>query len=127
MLKQLLYVRPRYEWEAMSLNAISAEVLGLAGHPPEPPDIAARVASGRQAVIKQAGGPGPGRRGTGDKIRPGMTLAIEPMVNLGDCRTKTLSDGWTVVTVDGSPSAHFEHTVLTTDQGPEILTVSRSA
>jgi methionyl aminopeptidase len=68
-----------------------------------------------------------GRRGTGDKIRPGMTLAIEPMVNLGDCRTKTLSDGWTVVTVDGSPSAHFEHTVLTTDQGPEILTIARSA
>jgi methionyl aminopeptidase len=68
-----------------------------------------------------------GRRGTGDKIRPGMTLAIEPMVNLGDCRTKTLSDGWTVVTVDGSPSAHFEHTVLTTDQGPEILTIARPA
>jgi methionyl aminopeptidase len=68
-----------------------------------------------------------GRRGTGEKIRPGMTLAIEPMVNLGACRTKTLSDGWTVVTVDGSPSAHFEHTVLTTDQGPEILTIARSA
>ena len=68
-----------------------------------------------------------GRRGTGDKIRPGMTLAIEPMVNLGDYRTKTLSDGWTVVTVDGAPSAHFEHTVLTTDQGPEILTIARPA
>jgi methionyl aminopeptidase len=67
-----------------------------------------------------------GRRGTGEKIRPGMTLAIEPMVNLGGARTKTLADGWTVVTVDGAPSAHFEHTVLTTDQGPEILTVSRS-
>jgi methionyl aminopeptidase len=64
-----------------------------------------------------------GRPGTGEKIRPGMTLAIEPMVNLGDYRTKTLSDGWTVVTADGSPSAHFEHTVLTTDKGPEILTV----
>ena len=64
-----------------------------------------------------------GRRGTGDKIRPGFTLAIEPMVNLGDYRTKTLADGWTVVTADGSPSAHFEHTVLTTDQGPEILTL----
>jgi methionyl aminopeptidase len=64
-----------------------------------------------------------GRRGTGEKIRPGLTLAIEPMVNLGDYRTKTLADGWTVVTADGSPSAHFEHTVLTTDQGPEILTL----
>jgi methionyl aminopeptidase len=60
-------------------------------------------------------------------IRPGMTLAIEPMVNLGGYRTKTLSDGWTVVTADGTPAAHFEHTVLTTDQGPEILTIPRLA
>ena len=58
-------------------------------------------------------------------IRPGMTLAIEPMVNLGSHRTKTLSDGWTVVTADSSPSAHFEHTVLTTEKGPEILTIAR--
>lgn len=66
-----------------------------------------------------------GRRGTGDKIKPGMTLAIEPMVNAGAYKTKTLSDGWTIVTADGSPSAHFEHTVLTTDAGPEILTIPR--
>jgi methionyl aminopeptidase len=58
-------------------------------------------------------------------IRPGMTLAIEPMVNMGGYRTRTLADGWTVVTADGSPSAHFEHTVLTTEQGPEILTIPR--
>ena len=64
-----------------------------------------------------------GRRGTGDRIKPGMTLAIEPMVNLGGHKTKTLSDGWTHVTADGSPSAHFEHTVLTTEHGPEILTI----
>jgi methionyl aminopeptidase len=64
-----------------------------------------------------------GRRGAGEKIKPGMTLAIEPMVNLGTYRVKTLSDGWTVVTADGLPSAHFEHTVLTTDKGPEILTI----
>ena len=56
-------------------------------------------------------------------IRPGMTLAIEPMVNMGGYRTRTLADGWTVVTADGSPAAHFEHTVLTTEQGPEILTI----
>jgi methionyl aminopeptidase len=61
-----------------------------------------------------------------DKIRPGMTLAIEPMVNLGGYKTKTLSDGWTVVTADGSPSAHFEHTVLTTLNGPEILTIAQA-
>lgn len=66
-----------------------------------------------------------GRRGTGDRIRPGMTLAIEPMVNAGEYRTKTLPDGWTVVTSDGSLSAHFEHTILTTEEGPEILTRPR--
>jgi methionyl aminopeptidase len=67
-----------------------------------------------------------GRKNSGDKIKAGMTLAIEPMVNLGHYRTKTLSDGWTVVTTDGSPSAHFEHTVLTTDKGPEVLTIPRT-
>lgn len=64
-----------------------------------------------------------GRRGVGEKIRAGMTLAIEPMVNLGTYRVKTLADGWTVVSADGQPSAHFEHTVLTSDKGPEILTI----
>ena len=67
-----------------------------------------------------------GRRGSGDRIKPGMTLAIEPMVNAGGYKTKTLSDGWTIVTADGSPSAHFEHTVLTTERGPEVLTIPRS-
>ncbi|MFY9923340.1 MAG: type I methionyl aminopeptidase [Opitutaceae bacterium] len=64
-----------------------------------------------------------GRRGAGDKIRPGMTFAIEPMVNLGGYETRTLPDGWTVVSADGSPSAHFEHTVLMSEKGPEILTI----
>ena len=68
-----------------------------------------------------------GRKNTGEKIKPGMTLAIEPMVNLGGYRVHTLADGWTVVTSDGSPSAHFEHTVLTTDSGPEILTIPRAS
>jgi len=68
-----------------------------------------------------------GRRNTGEKIKPGMTLAIEPMVNLGGYQVRTLGDGWTVVTSDGSPSAHFEHTVLTTDSGPEILTIPRAS
>lgn len=66
-----------------------------------------------------------GRRNSGEKILPGMTLAIEPMVNLGNYRIKTLSDGWTVVSCDGSPAAHFEHTVLTTENGPQILTLPR--
>jgi methionyl aminopeptidase len=56
------------------------------------------------------------------KLRPGMTLAIEPMVNAGLPGVKILNDGWTVVTQDGSLSAHFEHTVLVTETEPEILT-----
>ncbi|TFG49554.1 MAG: type I methionyl aminopeptidase [Candidatus Brocadiia bacterium] len=55
-------------------------------------------------------------------LRKGMILAIEPMVNLGTCRTRVLHDGWTVVTADGKPSAHFEHTVAITDGGAEVLT-----
>jgi methionyl aminopeptidase len=56
------------------------------------------------------------------KLKPGMTIAIEPMVNIGRADVKILKDGWTVVTQDGSLSAHFEHTVLVTDGEPEILT-----
>ena len=56
------------------------------------------------------------------KLRPGMTLAIEPMVNAGSSAVEILRDGWTVVTKDGQPSAHFEHTVLVTESEPEILT-----
>jgi methionyl aminopeptidase len=56
------------------------------------------------------------------KLRPGMTIAIEPMVNAGTPGVKILKDGWTVVTQDGSLSAHFEHTVLITEAQPEILT-----
>jgi methionyl aminopeptidase len=56
------------------------------------------------------------------KLRPGMTIAIEPMVNAGQAAVKILNDGWTVVTQDGSLSAHFEHTVLVTEGEPEILT-----
>jgi methionyl aminopeptidase len=62
------------------------------------------------------------RRGSSPKLKPGMTLAIEPMVNAGTPQVKVLSDGWTVVTRDGQPSAHFEHTVLVTSGEPEILT-----
>lgn len=61
-------------------------------------------------------------RNSTQKLRPGMTLAIEPMVNAGSANVKILKDGWTVVTQDGSLSAHFEHTVLITENEPEILT-----
>lgn len=64
-----------------------------------------------------------GRPGTGPKIKEGMTFCIEPMVNLGTWKVKTLSDGWTMVSADGRYSAHFEHTVAITKNGAEILTV----
>jgi methionyl aminopeptidase len=61
-------------------------------------------------------------RDSNQKLRAGMTLAIEPMVNAGSPNVKILKDGWTVVTQDGSLSAHFEHTILITGSEPEILT-----
>ncbi len=66
--------------------------------------------------------PNHGRRGKGTKLTRGMTLALEPMVNVGEPDTFLTEDGWTVVTADGSLSAHFEHSVALTDDGPEILT-----
>lgn len=63
-----------------------------------------------------------GRENTGPKLRAGMTLAIEPMVNMGTYEITILSDGWTAVTKDGSLSAHFEHTIAITENEPEILT-----
>ncbi len=87
------------------------------------------------SLVKELGGHGIGKRlhedpmvlnyvadGRGIKLKPGLVLAIEPMVNMGTDRIRVLSDGWTVVTADGKPSAHFEHTVAITENGPEILT-----
>jgi methionyl aminopeptidase len=78
--------------------------IGTAMH--EPPDV-----------------PNYGRRGRGKRVAVGDVLAIEPMVCAGDNATEVLDDGWTVVTVDGSRAAHWEHTVAVTDDGPEILTL----
>jgi methionyl aminopeptidase len=63
-----------------------------------------------------------GPPGRGPELRPGMVLAVEPMVNLGSWETRVLEDAWTVVTADGSLSAHFEHTIAVTDDDPDILT-----
>lgn len=103
-------------------------------------DISAAV----QAVVEQNGfsvvrdmvGHGIGRKmhedpqvynfgtpGTGPILKKGLVLAIEPMVNVGDFKISFKPDGWTTVTVDGLPSAHFEHTVAITENGPDILTV----
>ena len=62
------------------------------------------------------------QNGKGPKIKAGLVLAIEPMINLGTEKVKVLQDGWTVITADGKPSAHFEHTIAITPNGPEILT-----
>lgn len=69
--------------------------------------------------------PNYGRPGTKEKIRVGYCFAIEPMLNLGTHETRTLSDKWTVVTLDGKPSAHAEHTLAVTADGPEILTLTK--
>ena len=66
--------------------------------------------------------PNYGRPGQGMKLRPGMVLAVEPMVNLGTHEVEVLEDDWTAVTLDRKLSAHFEHTILVTDGGPEVLT-----
>jgi len=63
-----------------------------------------------------------GKPGTGLRIKAGMVFAIEPMVNIGGYDAKVLEDGWTVVTKDGSLSAHFEHTIACTEKGPRVLT-----
>jgi methionyl aminopeptidase len=87
------------------------------------------------AVVREYGGHGIGQRmheppnipnwgpaGRGFRLKPGMTFALEPMLTLGDYRTRQLADHWTVVTADGSLAAHFEHTIVVTEDGSEILT-----
>lgn len=69
--------------------------------------------------------PNYGNPGEGPELKPGMVLAIEPMINAGGSKIRTLPDGWTVVTEDGSLSCHFEHTVLVTEGDPEVLTLLR--
>jgi methionyl aminopeptidase len=69
--------------------------------------------------------PNYGRPGTKERIRAGYCFAIEPMLNMGTHETRTLNDKWTVVTLDGKPSAHAEHSIAVTESGPEILTLTR--
>jgi methionyl aminopeptidase len=89
----------------------------------------------RYGIVKDYGGHGIGRAmhmepflpnygkpGRGTRLRVGMAIAIEPMLTLGSARTEELSDGWTVVTTDGSRAAHWEHSVAITDDGPWVLT-----
>ncbi len=71
--------------------------------------------------------PNYGKPGMGIRLKPGMVIAIEPMVNAGGYEVKTLDDGWTTVTKDGSLSAHFEHTVAITEEGPVILSATNGS
>ena len=102
--------------------------------------VEAYLASREYSVVREYVGHGVGRflhedpqipnygpPGRGPLIRKGMTLAIEPMANVGDWRTRLLDDQWTVSTADGSLSAHFEHTIAITDGDPEILTLPATA
>lgn len=66
--------------------------------------------------------PNYGKPGTGPKIKAGYVFAVEPMINMGTHQTQRLADGWTVITADGLPSAHVEHTVAVTENGPDVLT-----
>lgn len=75
-----------------------------------------------RALHEEPSIPNVGEPGKGPLLRPGMTIAIEPMLNLGTWQTRVLKDSWTVVTADGALSAHFEHTLAVTEDGPQVLT-----
>jgi methionyl aminopeptidase len=94
----------------------------------------------RLGIVREYGGHGVGRKlhedpfiqnwgppGRGPDMRPGLVIALEPMLNLGGDDTRVMADGWTVVTADGTLSAHFEHTVAVTEDGREILTARNGA
>lgn len=94
-----------------------------------------KAARGRYAVVRDYAGhgigtqmhqdpavPNYGRAGRGPRLVPGLVLAVEPMIALGRRHTRELADGWTVVTRDGQPAAHFEHTIAITEAGPWVLT-----
>jgi len=102
--------------------------------------VQAFVESRGYSVVRDFVGHGIGRRlheapqipnygapGTGIRLRPGMVLAVEPMVNAGGAQVRILDDGWTAVTADGGLSAHFEHTIAVMEGGPEILSLPRMA
>lgn len=76
-----------------------------------------------RSMHEDPGIPNYGKAGKGPRLEPGMTLAIEPMVIAGKDRILELDDGWTIVTEDGSNSAHYENTILITEKEPEVLTL----
>ncbi len=128
--QRLIEVTEAALWDGMA-EARSGNRLGDVGHA-----IEARAQPHGYGVVREYIGHGIGRqmheapnvpnygkRGRGLKLKAGMALAIEPMFNLGTEETRLLDDGWTVVTRDGALSAHFEHTVAITKEGPLVLTL----
>lgn len=127
--QQLMDVSERSLYEGIAQAVAGNRILDISRA------IQAYVESNGFSIVREFVGHGVGRKvheepqvpnfvdgKSSPKLRPGMTLAIEPMVNAGRPEVKVQNDGWTVVTRDGSLSAHFEHTVLITDSEPEILT-----
>jgi methionyl aminopeptidase len=131
--------------ESTKLMEVTAESLRIGIEAARPGDWTTDISKAIQAyvegqgfsVVREYTGHGIGRQmhedpqipnyydprfGGRARLRPGMTFALEPMVMVGDWRTRVLADNWTVVTADGTRSAHFEHTVAVTKSGPEILT-----
>lgn len=134
----------RIDAERAQLLQVTESSLGLAIAAAQPGARLSDVSHAVQTYVEQAGfsvvrdfvGHGIGRQlhespqipnfgppGQGPRLKAGMTLAIEPMINAGGPGVTILADGWTAVTLDGRPSAHFEHTVAVTDEGPQILTL----
>lgn len=131
--------------ESQRLMAVTAEALRIGIEAAEPGNWTSDISRAIQAYVEAQGysvvreytGHGIGRQmheepqipnyydprlGGRVRLRPGMTFALEPMVNIGGWQTRVLDDNWTVVTADGTRSAHFEHTVAVTKNGPEVLT-----
>jgi methionyl aminopeptidase len=128
--EELIAVTERAMWVAIEMSTVGAR-LGDIGHA-----ISAVADLSGYGVVRSHTGHGIGlqmhedpqvlnygRPGKGMRLRDGMAICIEPMFNLGTHETRTLDDGWTVVTADGALSAHWEHTVAVTHDGPEVLTV----
>lgn len=136
------YAVGRVKPEAQRLMDVTQECLRLGIEAAQPgsrlTDIGAAIQAHAEnrgfSVVREWGGHGIGRNlhedpsvphvgppGQGPKLRPGMIFTLEPMINAGRCEWRLLKDGWTVVTIDGKLSAQFEHTIVITEDGPEIL------
>ena len=129
--KKLIQVTQQSFWEGIKMARSGCRVSDI-GHA-----VQEYVEANGFSVVRDFVGHGVGRNlheapevrnfgpaGHGPRLQPGMTIAVEPMVCAGDWRVKVLKDGWTTVSLDGSLTAHYENTILITEDGPEILTVT---